>query len=143
MFEKIRKRVSATCNKAEQFYNEHKVLCWVGGITIVAVIGGFIIYKRGVARTAVDVAQKTVDNIDNDKRMFEEVRNPRFYEGGYEENWNKVNEFASTLKLKPGEEYIITEASTDGIGLFGEPNIVSHFVDHEGVYPEIMRMLLQ
>ena len=46
----------------------------------------------------------------------------------YEENWNKVNEFAETLHLLPGECFIIEDADE-------ATPIVSHLVCNEGVYP--------
>lgn len=49
----------------------------------------------------------------------------------YRENWDKVNKFANTLTLEPGEMYIIDDASQYG----GEGLEVSHLVYGDGVYP--------
>ena len=58
----------------------------------------------------------------------------------YEENWNKVNEFAETLKLLPGESFIIEDPEqyrdcTDFSQCDFSKPIVSHLVYNEGVYP--------
>lgn len=58
----------------------------------------------------------------------------------YEDNWNKVNAFAETLTLLPGESFIIEDAeqyrdfSDFSQCDFSKP-IVSHLVYNEGVYP--------
>lgn len=58
----------------------------------------------------------------------------------YEENWNKVNAFAETLNLLPGESFIIEDAEqyrdcTDLVNCDFSKPIVSHLVYNEGIYP--------
>jgi hypothetical protein len=134
--------------KIKKFWQEHKTGIIIGGITTGAVIIGCIIS-----------ANKS-DNSDFDYDFFEESRLPdppkstcecdsvftddfctrNWNDELYRENWDKVNEFAKTLKLQKGESYFIEDSER----YYDEPwytgakdrhTLVSHLIDGEGCYP--------
>lgn len=135
--------------KIKKFWQEHKTGIIIGGITTGAVIIGCIIS-----------ANKS-DDSDFDYDFFEESRLPdlpkstceldhsvftdeemtkSWDEELYRENWDKVTEFAKTLKLQKGESYILDDSQRyyDEPWYNGEKDdhvIVSHMVNWDGCYP--------
>ena len=134
--------------KAKKFWQEHKTGIIIGGITTGAVIIGCIIS-----------ANKS-DDTDFDYDFYEESRLPdppkstcecdsvftddfctrNWNDELYRENWDKINEFAKTLKLQKGETYLIEDSER----YYDEPwytgakdghTLVSHLIDLEGCYP--------
>lgn len=134
--------------KVKKFWQEHKTGIIIGGITTGAVIIGCILS-----------ANKS-DDSDLDYDFFEESRLPdppestcevdnvfttdfctrNWNEELYRENWDKINEFAKTLKLQKGESYFIEDSERyyDEPWYTGEKDghtLVSHLIDGEGCYP--------
>lgn len=134
--------------KVKKFWQEHKVGITVGGIVTGTIIIGCI------------VSAKKDDDDDFDYDFFEDSRLPdelestcevdsvftddfctrNWNEELYRENWDKVNEFAKTLKLHKGESYILDDSQQ----FYDEPwyddekdghVIVSHMLNGDGCYP--------
>ena len=134
--------------KVKKFWQEHKVGIIIGGIVTGTIIIGCI------------VSAKKDDDDDFDYDFFEDSRLPdepestcevdsvftddfctrNWNEELYRENWDKVNEFAKTLKLQKGETYTLEDSERyyDEPWYTGEKDghvIVSHLVDYYGCYP--------
>lgn len=134
--------------KVKKFWQEHKTGIIIGGITTGAVIIGCI------------VSANKSDDSDFDYDFFEESRLPdppkstcecdsvftddfctrNWNEELYRENWDKINEFAKTLKLQKGETYLIEDSQRyyDEPWYTGEKDehtLVSHLIDGSGCYP--------
>lgn len=134
--------------KAKKFWQEHKTGIIIGTVTTGLVIIGCII------------SAKREDDHDLDYDFFEDSRLPNppkstctvdsvftndlctknWNEELYRENWDKVNEFAKTLRLQTGETYILDDSQRFYFEpwYYGEKDghvIVSHVVDSEGCYP--------
>lgn len=134
--------------KVKKFWQEHKTGIIIGGIATGAVVIGCILS-----------ANKN-DDSDLDYDFFEESRLPDPLESTcecdsvftddfctrnwndelYRENWDKINEFAKTLKLQKGETYLIEDSER----YYDEPwytgakdghTLVSHLIDGSGCYP--------
>lgn len=135
--------------KVKKFWQEHKTGIIIGGITTGAVIIGCI------------VSANKSDDSDFDYDFYEDSKLPdppkstceldhsvftddfctrNWDEELYRENWNKVNEFAKTLKLQKGESYILDDSQQ----FYDEPwyddekdghVIVSHMLNGDGCYP--------
>lgn len=134
--------------KVKKFWQEHKTGIIIGGITTGAVIIGCIIS-----------ANKSYDS-DLDYNFYEDTKLPdppkstcecdsvftddfctrNWNDELYRENWDRVNEFAKTLKLHKGESYILDDSQQ----FYDQPwyddekdghVIVSHMLNGDGCYP--------
>lgn len=118
-------------NKIVNFAQEHPkitgALIFMGLVTGCAVTSAI---RSEHQLSLEDYARIEEQEIENEKQEWKQ----------YEENWNKVTEFAETLKLLPGESFIIEDSEqyrdcTDFSQCDFSKPIVSHLVYNEGVYP--------
>lgn len=104
-----------------------------GGIVVGCAVGAAMSKKKyyipdGLNDEAVDDAEA----LEAEKKIWDEF---------YKDTWEKVNEFAKTLKLQPGESYIIEDQMqfADEKDYYTDIDwsmpIVSHMVFNEGIYP--------
>ena len=131
---------------SKNFWQRHKRKIIIGGLVTVGIVGGvYITYKCMEAEDAKTIdAQKTL-NVVKDQAVkaierndiYSEQRKLTWEQGGYQENWDKVNEFAKTLKLAPGEEYFLSESTywSDTDNPYTGEVTVGHLVDGTGIYP--------
>ena len=131
---------------SKNFWQKHKRKIIIGTVATVAVVGGvYITYKYMEAEEAkindgkmvLDVLEnKTVKPIEKNN-IYLEQQKLTWEQGGYQDNWNKVSEFAKTLKLAPGEEYLLSESTywNDSDAPYTGDVTVSHLVCGTGVYP--------
>jgi hypothetical protein len=134
--------------KVKKFWQEHKTGIIIGGITTGAIIIGCI------------WSENREDNSDLDYDFYEDTKLPdppkstcecdsvftddfctkNWNDELYRENWDKINEFAKTLKLQKGETYLIEDSER----YYDEPwytgakdghTLVSHLIDGSGCYP--------
>ena len=127
----IKEKFIKAKEKVVNFVEEHPkitaALVFMGMITTCAVVSAT---RSNDSMTLEDYALLEEKEDEKERQEWKQ----------YEENWNKVNEFAETLKLLPGESFIIEdpEQYRDCADFsqcdFSKP-IVSHLVYNEGVYP--------
>lgn len=127
----IKEKFIKAKNKVVNFVEEHPkitaALVFMGMITTCAVVSAA---RSNDGMTLEDYALLEEKEDEKDRQEWKQ----------YEENWNKVNEFAETLKLLPGESFIIEDPEqyrdcTDFSQCDFSKPIVSHLVYNEGVYP--------
>ena len=105
------------------------------GVLIGAMIGGAIgMATLNAKRETSQKALESGNNVENLEWREEPEFDHYKWDEKYAENYNKVNEFADTLKLEKGEMYII-EDQTQYASIADNRPIVSHLVDGIGVYP--------
>lgn len=131
----IKEKFIKAKEKVVSFVEEHPkitgVLIFMGCITGAAVISAVRSENSMNSDDWVELQNGILNDVSkSDKQDWEQ----------YEENWNKVNEFAETLKLLPGESFIIEDAEqyrdcTDFSQCDFSKPIVSHLVYNEGIYP--------
>ena len=127
----IKEKFIKAKEKVVSFVEEHPkitgALIFMGCVTGAAVISAV---RSEHELSLEDYAYIEEQEFENEKQDWKQ----------YEENWNKVNEFAETLKLLPGESFIIEDPEqyrdcTDFSQCDFSKPIVSHLVYNEGVYP--------
>ena len=127
----IKEKLIKAKNKVVNFVEEHPkitaALVFMGMITTCAVVSAT---RSNDGMTLEDYALLEEKEDEKERQEWKQ----------YEENWNKVNEFAETLKLLPGESFIIEDPEqyrdcTDFSQCDFSKPIVSHLVYNEGVYP--------
>lgn len=129
ILEKAKRKANSAKEKVVGFVNENGELIVGGTVLIASTIAGIAFTKNACIRakhTAEDEA-----NLENKMLRIME-RGSQWREEDYRESWDKVNELAKTLKMQPGEEYVITAPGTY-VGM--DEMAVSHMVDGTGVYP--------
>lgn len=126
-----------------KFYNEHKTAVKASAAVIATAGLGFIGYKvmkaskegsveNNLLNAGENVANDVAENCLSNEPTVEDWFHKNWKED-YRENWDKVQEFAKSLKLEDGEEYCITGPNT-WEGQHDE-NIVSHLIYGDGAYP--------
>ena len=129
--EKFIKAKEKVINFVEEHPNITAALIFMGCVTGAAVISAVRSENSMSADECAELQNGILDDVSNDDVNDWEQ---------YEENWNKVNAFAETLNLLPGESFIIEDAEqyrdcTDFSQCDFSKPIVSHLVYNEGVYP--------
>ena len=134
--------------KVKKFWQEHKTGIVIGTITTGLIIIGCIVSAKSESDSDFDYdfyedgklpdPPKSTCELDSVFTDDEMTRN--WNDELYRENWDKVNEFAKTLKLQKGETYTLEDSER----YYDEPwytgakdghIIVSHLVDYDGCYP--------
>ena len=119
--------------KVKKWCKEHPVEL----IGLIGGIGGGLTLGAGLLLSKINAKDPLEEALDCEKSLEEghsQYALPDWNES-YRENWDKVNEFANTLTLEPGEMYIIEDANQyKGEGLTSDIT-VSHLVYGDGVYP--------
>lgn len=134
--------------KAKKFWQEHKTGIIIGGITTGAVIIGCILSanKNDDSDFDYDFYEDTKlpdppkSTCECDSVFTDDFCTRNWNDELYRENWDKINEFAKTLKLQKGESYILDDSQQ----FYDEPwyddekdghVIVSHMLNGDGCYP--------
>ena len=148
--------------KVKKFWQEHKIDIIVGGILTGTIIVGLIFAAKkdddydydydsfedswipDKSNNACESNSVSVDESDNacesNSVSVDDFCTRNWNEELYRENWDKVNEFAKTLKLHKGESYILDDSQQ----FYDEPwydeekdghAIVSHMLNGDGCYP--------
>lgn len=146
-FETTTTKIKIGAKKAWNWITEHPdvvvyTVAAVGGAAI-----GISLYKKSEAEPMlVYVDPEVRDELSDalaDASTEEEINkctndyfSRNWKDEWYRENWDKVNEFAKTLTLLPGESFWIEEPTQyDAEPDEGSSVIVSHLVYGDGVYP--------
>lgn len=124
-----------TKQKVTDFAAEHPTL-----VKVCAIAGAVGIVGIGYAASSNGKKKETAQALPVESETKEEELpyGCSRWDEQYRENWDKVNQFAETLELKPGEEFMISDPY-----IYMEPDspdvemkpLVSHLVDSTGVYP--------
>lgn len=134
--------------KVKKFWQEHKTGIIIGGITTGAIIIGCIISANREDDSDLDydfyedtkLPDPPKSTCECDSVFTDDFCTRNWNDELYRENWDKINEFAKTLKLQNGESYVIEDSER----FYDEPwytgakdghTIVSHLIDGEGCYP--------
>ena len=134
--------------KVKKFWQEHKTGIIIGGITTGAVIIGCILSANREDDSDLDydfyedtkLPDPPKSTCECDSVFTDDFCTRNWNDELYRENWDKINEFAKTLKLQKGETYLIEDSER----YYEEPwytgakdghTIVSHLIDGDGCYP--------
>lgn len=128
-----KKIIKSSINFAKE-HPEETMYILIGG-AIVGCAVGVAISKKKQNDIQCEQLSKTLEDIAKDYEKKEKTWNEL-----YKETWDKVNEFAKTLKLQPGEMYIIEDQMQfQGDDYYSEVDfsmpVVSHLVFNETIYP--------
>lgn len=134
--------------KVKKFWQEHKTGIIIGGITTGAVIIGCILSANKSDDSDLDydfyedtkLPDPPKSTCECDSVFTDDFCTRNWNEELYRENWDKVNEFAKTLKLQKGETYLIEDSQRYYdepwyIGEKDEHTLVSHLINGDGYYP--------
>ena len=117
--------------KVKKWCKEHPVEL----IGLIGGIGGGLTLGAGLLLSKVKDSHEIALEKVNSQYALPDLNESSDWNESYRENWDKVNEFANTLTLEPGEMYIIEDANQyRGEGLTSDI-AVSHLVYGDGVYP--------
>ena len=134
---KVKTKAKETAVKAKdktlKFVDDHPAI-FIGAMITGAVGMAALNAKRETSQKALESGS----NVENLKRRGEPEFDPYTWNEKYAENYNKVNEFADTLKLEKGEMFIIEDHTQydDFTSVDHTRPIVSHLVDGVGIYPD-------
>ena len=134
--------------KVKKFWQEHKTGIIIGGITTGAVIIGCILSANKSDDSDLDydfyedtkLPDPPKSTCECDSVFTDDFCTRNWSDELYRENWDKINEFAKTLKLQKGETYLIEDSER----YYDEPwytgakdghTLVSHLIDGDGCYP--------
>ena len=120
---------------------EETMYILIGGVIVGCAVGAAISKKKqrdilpSFGEEKCEQLSKMLDDIVRDHEEKVKTWNEK-----YKETWDTVNEFAKTLKLQPGEMYIIEDQMQfQGDDYFSEVDfsmpVISHMVFNEGIYP--------
>lgn len=117
--------------KVKKWCKEHPVEL----ISLIGGIGGGLTLGAGLLLSKTkDPHEEALEKV-NSQYALPDLNESSDWNESYRENWDKVNEFANTLTLEPGEMYIIEDANQyRGEGLTSDI-AVSHLIYGDGVYP--------
>ena len=134
--------------KVKKFWQEHKTGIIIGGITTGAIIIGCILSANREDDSDLDydfyedtkLPDPPKSTCECDSVFTDDFCTRNWNDELYRENWDKINEFAKTLKLQKGETYLIEDSER----YYDEPwyngakdghTLVSHLIDGSGCYP--------
>lgn len=132
ILEKAKRKANSAKEKVVDFVDEHRAGIYVAGLTAIG-IGGSVLFGKGIHKLNVKARNLIEDEVQLKNQVLGLMeKGSQWREEDYRQSWDKVNELAETLKMQPGEEYIITAPGT----YVGQDEMaVSHMVDGTGVYP--------
>lgn len=134
--------------KVKKFWQEHKTGIVIGTVTTGLIIIGCLVSAKDNDDSDLDydfyqdtkLPDPPKSTCEVDSVFTDDFCTRNWNEELYRENWDKINEFAKTLKLQKGESYVIEDSER----YYDEPwytgakdghTLVSHLIDGEGCYP--------
>jgi hypothetical protein len=146
----IKEKCISIKNKIVDFWKEHKAEIIIAGVAI----GGVTVACIAAAKSDYDYQEDLDYDYTEDYRQPDEPESTcecdsvftddfctrNWNDELYRENWDKVNEFAKTMKLHKGESYILDDSQQ----FYDQPwyddekdghVIVSHMLNGDGCYP--------
>ena len=146
----IKEKCVSIKNKVVKFWKEHKTEIIIAGIAIGGVTVACIAATKADGEYQEDLDYDYTEDYRDpdppkstcecDSVFTDDFCTRNWNDELYLENWNKINEFAKTLKLQKGETYLIEDSQR----YYDEPwytgtkdghTIVGHLIDGDGCYP--------